>query len=82
MLDSYMNNFNNLISSALFIAFKVTLIILVSLLIISLIFLALGCLIKSQKIKSKFLMVVPYLLLGIIFFLAIPYIFVCFKNQN
>lgn len=81
MLDSYMNNFDNMISSALFIAFKVILIILVSLMILSLILLALGCLIKSQKIKSKFLIVVPCLLLGIIFFLVIPYIFVLFKNN-
>lgn len=81
MLDSYMNNLDNMISSALFIAFKVILIILVSLMILSLILLALGCLIKSQRIKSKFLTVVPCLLLGIIFFLAIPYIFVLFKNN-
>ena len=57
MLDSYMNNIENIVSSTLFIGFKITLIILVSLLIISLILLAIGCLIKSQKMKSKFLSV-------------------------
>ena len=81
MLDSYMNNFENIVSSTLFIVFKITLIVLVSLLILSLVLLAIGCLIKSQKIKSKFLVVTPSLLIGIIFFLSIPPIFVYFKNM-
>ena len=80
MLDSYMNNIENIVSSTLFIGFKITLIILVSLLIISLMLLAIGCLIKSQKMKSKFLIVVPSLLIGIIFFLSIPPTFIYFKN--
>ena len=80
MLDSYMNNNENIVSSTLFIGFKITLIILVSLLIISLMLLAIGCLIKSQKMKSKFLIAVPSLLIGIIFFLSIPPTFIYFKN--
>ena len=80
MLDSYMNNIENIVSATLFIGFKITLIILVSLLIISLILLAIGCLIKSQKMKSKFLIAVPSLLIGIIFFLSIPPTFIYFKN--
>ena len=81
MLDSYMNNFENIVSSTLFIVFKITLIVLVSLLILSLILLAIGCLIKSQKLKSKFLIAVPSLLIGIILLLSIPLIFVHFKNM-
>lgn len=81
MIDTYINNFQNIVSSILFVSFKTIVIILVSLLILSLIMLAIGCLIKSQKIKSKFLIVVPSLLLGNILFLAIPYIFVYFKNR-
>ena len=80
MLDSYMNNIENIVSSTLFIGFKITLIILVSLLIISLMLLAIGCLIKSQKMKSKLLIAVPSLLIGIIFFLSIPPTFIYFKN--
>ncbi len=80
MLDSYINNFENIVSSTLFVVFKITLIILVSLLILSLILLAIGCLIKSQKLKSKFLIVVPSLLIGMVFFLLLPLIFVHFKN--
>lgn len=80
MLDSYMNNIENIVSSTLFIGFKITLIILVSLLIISLMLLAIGCLIKSQKMKSKFLIAVPSLLIGIILFLSIPPAFIYFKN--
>lgn len=80
MIDSYMNNFENIVSSILFVIFKIMLIILVSLLVLSLILLAIGCLIKSQKIKSKFLIAVPSLLIGIIFFLSIPPTFIYFKN--
>lgn len=81
MIDSYINNFQNIVSSIFFVGFKVTAIILIVLLILSLIMLAIGCLIKSQKIKSKFLVTVPGLLLGNIFFLSLPYIVVVFKNM-
>ncbi len=80
MTNDYIDNIENIISNIFFISFKVILIILVILLILSLILLGIGCLIKSQKIKSKFLIVVPSILLGTIFFLALPYIFVYFKN--
>ena len=80
MLNNYMNNFENIVSSILFISFKTILIVLVILLVISLLTLILGCLIKSQKIKSKFLKVVPTLIFGIIFILTLPFIFVYFKN--
>ena len=69
MIENYIDNFENIVSSTLFATFKVTLIILVSLLILSLVLLAIGCLIKSQKLKSRFLIAVPSLLIGIIFFL-------------
>ena len=80
MIDNYMNNFDNIVSSILFTSFKVIVIILTILLVFSLIMLAIGCLIKSQKIKSKFLLVVPSVLIGSVFFLSLPYIFVHFKN--
>lgn len=81
MLDDYMSSFNNIVSDIFFISFKVIAISLISLLILSLIMLAIGCLIKSQKIKSKFLVVVPSLLLGTVFFLSLPFIFVWLKNS-
>lgn len=80
MSNSYIDNLENIVSSTLFATFKVTLIILVSLLILSLVLLAIGCLIKSQKLRTKFLIAVPSLLIGIILFLSIPPIFVHFKN--
>ena len=80
MLDNHIINFENIVSSTLFVVFKITLIILVGLLILSLILLAIGCLIKSQKLKSKFLIAVPSLLIGIILLLSIPLIFVHFKS--
>lgn len=76
----YINNFENMLSTIFFVSFKVIVITLTILLLLSLIILAIGCLIKSQKIKSKFLKVVPSLILGIIFVLTLPYIFVYFKN--
>ena len=80
MPEDYISNMENMLSTILFVGFKVIVIILAILLILSLIMLAIGCLIKSQKIKSKFLLVVPSLLIGSIFFLSLPYIFVHFRN--
>lgn len=80
MPTNYIDNFENVLSSIFFVSFKVIVIILAILLVFSLIMLAVGCLIKSQKIKSKFLVVVPGLLIGGIFFLSLPYIFVHFRN--
>ncbi len=80
MLDSFINNFENIVSSTLFIGFKITLIILVSLLILSLILLAIGCLIKSQKLKSKFLKIAPGLMIVIILVLLLPYVFIKVKQ--
>ncbi len=80
MPTDYIDNFESIISSVLFCSFKVTVIILTILLIFSLIMLAIGCLIKSQKIKSKFLIVVPSLLTGSVFFLSLPYLFVLLRN--
>ena len=73
MLENYMNNVENLLSSILFTSFKGILIILTISIIFSLIMLAIGCLIKSQKIKSKFLIAVPSLLIGTVLFLALPF---------
>ena len=80
MLDDYMNNLETMLSTIFFVSFKVILVILTFLLILSLIILAIGCLIKSQKIKSKFLITVPSIMLGIIFFLLLPLIYIKIKN--
>lgn len=80
MLDNYINNFESILSTILFISFKCLLIILVSFLILSLLLLILGCLIKSNKIKLNFLKIVPKLTIGIIFLLALPYLFVHLKT--
>ena len=80
MLNNYINDFENIASNIFFVSFKVILITLISLLIFSLIMLAIGCLIKSQKIKSKFLIIVQSLLLGNIFFITLHYFLVHFKN--
>ena len=80
MENDFLNAFQSTVSNILFASFKWTAIILVVMLIISLVLLAIGCLIKSQKIKSKFLKVVPGMLIGNIFFLAIPYVFVLLKS--
>lgn len=80
MLDSYLNNINVFLVNALFFCFKYAVVTFVILLIVSLILLTVGLLIKSQKIKSKFLIVVPSLILANIFILAIPYVVIKIKN--
>ncbi len=80
MQDYYIDNMKNLISSICFVCFKGMVIFLTILLIYSLIMLAIGCLIKSQKIKSKFLIAVPSFLLGNFFLLLLPYIAQYIKN--
>mgnify|MGYP000580462412 FL=1 len=80
MINNYINNFENIMSTFLFYGFKYTLLLLVVILISSLILLMIGCIIKSQTIKSKFIKIVPSLLLSLIFLLLLPYILVQFKN--
>ena len=80
MANEYINNVENILSNIFFISFKIIVIVLAILLILSLILLGIGCLIKSQKMKSKFLIVVPSLLIGTIFFLILPYIYVYFRG--
>ena len=80
MIHNYINNFESIMSTFLFYGFKYTLLLLVVILILSLIFLMIGCIIKSQTIKSKFIKIVPSLLLSLIFLLLLPYILVQFKN--
>lgn len=80
MPTDYIDNFENVVSSIFFVSFKVIVIILTILLVFSLIMLAVGCLIKSQKIKSKFLTSSMCLLFGNILFLCIPFFVVYFKN--
>ena len=80
MINDYINNFENVVYFLFFTSFKIILIILVILLIMSLLILILGCLIKSNKLKSNFLRKVPYLTIGIIFLLILPYFFMCIKN--
>lgn len=75
MIDNYISNFENMVSSIFFVGFIAILVSLASALILSLALLTIGCLIKSQKLKSKFIKVVPILLVVIIIVLALPYIF-------
>ena len=71
MFEDYMNNFNNIITSFFYIAFISILVLLV----------ILGCLIKSQTLKSKFLKTVPFLMIGIFFILLIPILYIRFKGM-
>ena len=80
MFEDYMNNFNNIISSFFYIAFISILVLLVVLLVISLLLLILGCLIKSQTLKSKFLKAVPFLIIGIFFIFLMPILYLKFKR--
>lgn len=72
--------FQNIVSTILFVSFKFVVIVLTILLISSLILLAIGCLIKSQKLKTKFLIAIPSIFAIFIFLLTIPYIFLQLRN--
>ncbi|MCR5146175.1 MAG: hypothetical protein K6B70_02335 [Clostridia bacterium] len=80
LYDNYINNFENTVSNIFFVSFEVIVIVLTILTILSSIMLIIGCLIKSQKIKSKFLIAVPSLILISILFLSIPIFVVKFRN--
>lgn len=81
MIDEYINNFENIASNILFQSFKWLVIMLTILLIISLILLGIGCLIKSQKLKSKFLKVVPAIVILEILVLSTPYFFIWIRSK-
>lgn len=81
MLENYIENFNNNMFFILFIIFKYSLLLLCISLIFSLIMLILGCIIKSKKIKLKFIKVAPILLLGVIFMLIFPLILQHFMGK-
>ena len=78
--NNYIENISNTLSAVLFYTFGTTVAIITLILITTLIFLIIGCLIKSQKVKSKFLKVSISVLAMLVFMLAIPYIVVVFKS--
>ena len=80
MIENYMNNFENIVTSIIFIGFLSVIFMLLIVLVISLLLLILGCIIKSQTLKTKFLKSVPILLIGIIFVMSLPIVFVYLKE--
>ena len=82
MPTNYIYVYSNVVSTTLFLLYKIVLILLVISQIYSLVMLAIGCLIKSQKIKSKYIAVTPILLLGCISFIVLPYIYTYFNNKK
>lgn len=77
---NYIENISNTVSSILFYMFIAVISILALVLILSLFFLIIGCLIKSQTIKSKFLKASISILILLLFIIAIPYVILAFKN--
>ena len=80
MGNDYIGTINNYISQILFYSFVGVLSVLSVLLIISLLFLIIGCLIKSQKIKSRFLKASLSLLVLLFFVILIPIIMQTFNK--
>lgn len=78
MTNDYMNNLNNLISSVLFYSFIGSVMLLTILLIVSLIILIIGCLLKSQIIRRKFLKASISILILLVFIILVPVIFTLF----
>ncbi len=79
-MENYIFNIENSISNILFYSFIGCLCLIVIELIISLIMLIIGCLIKSQTIRSKFLRIVPISLFFLILLLSIPKIGITIKS--
>ena len=71
MPNDYINNLSNLISSALFYSFVGTVILLIA----SLIILIIGCLLKSQIVRRKFLKASISILILLVFIILVPVIF-------
>jgi len=78
MTNDYINNLNNLISSVLFYSFIGSVMLLTILLIVSLIILIIGCLLKSQIIRRKFLKASISILILLVFIILVPVIFTFF----
>lgn len=78
MTNDYINNLNNLISSILFYSFIGSVMLLTILLIVSLIILIIGCLLKSQIIRRKFLKASISILILLVFIILVPVIFTLF----
>ena len=80
MIDEYIANISNIGVQVLFFLFKYTVILLSLFLIVSLLILILGSLIKSQKIKMKFLKSSISVFITLIIILSIPIIIYYIKN--
>ena len=80
MIDEYIANISNIGVQVLFFLFKYTVILLSIFLIVSLLILILGSLIKSQKIKMKFLKSSISVFITLIIILSIPIIIYYIKN--
>lgn len=80
MINDYIYNIGNVMSNILFQCFIGGLIIITIILIISLIMLIVGCLLKSQTIRSKFMKIVPVTIFLLIIILSIPKLYIRIIN--
>ena len=76
----YLNNINTYISEGLFFLFKISIYAFTILTIISLILLLIGQLIKSQRMKDKYIKLSISFLILLVFILLIPIIYTSFKS--
>ena len=76
----YLNNINTYISEGLFFLFKISIYAFTVLTIISLILLLIGQLIKSQRMKDKYIKLSMSFLILLVFIFLIPIIYIRFKN--
>ena len=76
----YLNNINTYISEGLFFLFKISIYAFTVLTIISLILLLIGQLIKSQRMKDKYIKLSMSFLILLVFIILIPIIYTSFKS--
>lgn len=71
-MNEYMESITRLGNEVLFFLFKTSVILITILLIVSLILLIIGCIVRSQKLRSKYLKVSIFSLLSLIVLLIMP----------
>ena len=79
-MDEYIDSITRLGNEVLFFLFKISVIVITALLIFSLIMLIAGCVLKSQKLRSKYLKASISLLVSLVILLLLSILIYLYKN--
>jgi len=79
-MNEYMESITRLGNEVLFFLFKISVVVITILLIFSLVMLIIGCVFKSQKLRSKYLKSSISLLISLVILLLLPILIYLYKN--